>query len=50
MDLTSFTKSINFLKKNANNIQLKVEYQLFSDIYLIGDYKISIDCFEDTQS
>ncbi|MBD5429866.1 DUF1934 family protein [Lactobacillus sp.] len=45
MDLTSITQKLDFSGENDENMQLKVEYELFSGLYLIGNYAIKIDFY-----
>ncbi|MBP2057318.1 uncharacterized beta-barrel protein YwiB (DUF1934 family) [Lactobacillus colini] len=45
MDLTSMTKKLDFSGEINENMQLKVEYELFSGLYLIGNYAIEIDFY-----
>lgn len=45
MDLTSITQKLCFSDENDENMQLKVEYELFSGLYLIGNYAINIDFY-----
>lgn len=45
MDLTSITQKLDFSGENNKNMQLKVEYELFSGLYLIGNYAIKIDFY-----
>ena len=47
MDLTSLTKKLQFSDENNDNIQLTVEYELFSGLYLIGNYAIKIDFYRE---
>ena len=46
MDLTSITQKLDFSGENDENMQLKVEYELFSGLYLIGNYAIKIDFYQ----
>lgn len=45
MDLTSITQKLDFSGEINENMQLKVEYELFSGLYLIGNYAIKIDFY-----
>lgn len=45
MDLTSITQKLDFSGKINENMQLKVEYELFSGLYLVGNYAIKIDFY-----
>lgn len=45
MDLTSLTKKLTFSGENGENMKLNVEYELFSGLYLIGNYAIEIDFY-----
>ena len=47
MDLTSLTKKLQFSDENNDNIQLTVEYELFSGLYLIGNYAIKINFYRE---
>lgn len=45
MDLTSETQKLVFSGKMGENMQLKVEYKLFSGLYLIGSYAITMEFY-----
>ena len=47
MDLTSLTKKMHFSDENNDNMQLTVEYDLFSGLYLIGNYAIKINFYRE---
>ena len=47
MDLTSLTKKLEFSDENNDNMQLTVEYDLFSGLYLIGNYAIKINFYRE---
>lgn len=47
MDLTSLTKKLDFSDKNNNILKLTVEYDLFSGLYLIGNYAIKINFYRE---
>lgn len=42
MDLKSTTKLIKFFTKNNGSKELQIEYDLFSGLYLIGNYAITL--------
>lgn len=41
-DLTSKTKLLKFFTKNAATKELQIEYDLFSGLYLIGNYTVTL--------
>lgn len=43
MDLTSITSKLDFSGEIQDKMQLILEYELFSGLYLIGNYTIKID-------
>ena len=43
MDLVSLTNKLDFSKISPGKMQLKVEYDLFSGLYLVGNYAIKIE-------
>lgn len=45
MDLTSVTNKLDFSGEIGENMQLNVEYDLFSGLYLVGNYAIKIDFY-----
>ncbi|QNQ80962.1 DUF1934 domain-containing protein [Lactobacillus sp. PV034] len=47
MDLTSLTQKLQFFDENNDNLQLTVEYELFSGLYLIGNYAIDIKFYRE---
>ncbi|GBG05471.1 DUF1934 domain-containing protein [Lactobacillus rodentium] len=47
MDLTSLTKKLDFSDENNNILKLTVEYDLFSGLYLIGNYAIKINFYRE---
>lgn len=46
MNLESLTNKLNFSEISPGKMQLKVEYDLFSGLYLVGNYAIKIDIIE----
>lgn len=42
MDLQSTTKFIKFFPKNDGSRELQIEYDLYSGLYLIGNYTITL--------
>ncbi|BDR60980.1 DUF1934 domain-containing protein [Lactobacillus xylocopicola] len=42
MDLKSQTKVIEFFTKNDGTQQLQIEYDLFSGLYLVGNYVVTL--------
>ena len=46
MNLESLTNKLNFSEISLGKMQLKVEYDLFSGLYLVGNYAIKIDIIE----
>lgn len=42
MDLTSRTKIIKFFSKIDGSRELHIEYDLFSDLYLVGNYAVTL--------
>ena len=42
MDLQSTTKFIKFFHKNDGSRELQIEYNLYSGLYLIGNYTITL--------
>lgn len=46
MNLVSLTNKLDFSKIFPGKMQLKVEYDLFSGLYLIGNYAIKIEVID----
>ncbi|QTQ40147.1 DUF1934 domain-containing protein [Lactobacillus taiwanensis] len=46
MNLESLTNKLDFSEISPGKMQLKVEYDLFSGLYLVGNYAIKIDIIE----
>nr|WP_285816501.1 DUF1934 domain-containing protein [Lactobacillus taiwanensis] len=46
MNLESLTNKLDFSEISPGKMQLKVEYDLFSGLYLVGNYAIKIDITE----
>lgn len=46
MNLESLTNKLSFSEISPGKMQLKVEYDLFSGLYLVGNYAIKIDIIE----
>ncbi|WEV70627.1 DUF1934 domain-containing protein [Lactobacillus sp. ESL0785] len=42
MDLTSTTNFLKFSTKNNGSQELRIEYDLFSGLYLIGNYTVTL--------
>ncbi|KRL90492.1 DUF1934 domain-containing protein [Lactobacillus kalixensis] len=42
MDLTSVTNLLEFVDQNDNSQKLQVEYDLFSGLYLVGNYTVTL--------
>ena len=42
MDLQSTTEFIKFFAKNNNSHELQIEYNLYSGLYLIGNYTVTL--------
>lgn len=42
MDLQSTTEFIKFFSKNNNSRELQIEYNLYSGLYLIGNYTVTL--------
>lgn len=45
MDITSLTNKLEFSGELDNNMKLIVEYELFSGLYLVGNYAIKINFY-----
>lgn len=46
MNLVSLTNKLDFSKISPGKMQLKVEYDLFSGLYLIGNYALKIEVID----
>lgn len=46
MNLESLTNKLDFLEISPGKMQLKVEYDLFSGLYLVGNYAIKIEIID----
>ncbi|MDE7050353.1 MAG: DUF1934 domain-containing protein [Lactobacillus sp.] len=46
MNLVSLTNKLDFSKISPGKMQLKVEYDLFSGLYLVGNYAIKIEIID----
>lgn len=46
MNLVSLTNKLDFSKISPGKMQLKVEYDLFSGLYLVGNYAIKIEVID----
>ncbi|MDF7672567.1 DUF1934 domain-containing protein [Lactobacillus sp. ESL0701] len=42
MDLTSTTNQIKFFSKKDGSRELRIEYDLFSGLYLVGNYTVTL--------